>query len=225
MKLRFTSNLITNAYKKPLILGIIGVILLVPVIIFAIMAAMHQTISIDMPIIHFIYMLRGKRLTSLMFSISKLGKEYLYPLIIIFFLFLLSCRKLKLFGFYGLLMIFGMTIYFVLLNLVHRGRPNFLPIYHETYFSFPSGHTLQSSLFYLCVMHSVYTLTRNKLLILLAAVFLTLIIIGIGVSRIYLGVHYPTDVLAGLFISLGAFCLAISLKKFFHIRSKYIYEG
>jgi undecaprenyl-diphosphatase len=80
----------------------------------------------------------------------------------------------------------------------HRARPH-VPwsISDEHTFSFPSGHSLFSFVLYGLISYSILTrrdpLPRRLILTLGCA----LLVLGIGVSRIYLGMHWPTDVLAG----------------------------
>ncbi|MCA9214671.1 MAG: phosphatase PAP2 family protein [Planctomycetales bacterium] len=80
----------------------------------------------------------------------------------------------------------------------NRPRPELVP--HETRIytkSFPSGHSSMSSLVYLtlgAVMSRAERRRKAKVFLLAVAVFLLLIV---GVSRVYLGVHWPTDVMAG----------------------------
>ncbi len=90
-----------------------------------------------------------------------------------------------------------------------RNRPN-VPwaILHEHSFSFPSGHSVEAfalygMLLYLLLKH--VSRAWQKTLAVLAAVALAS---GIGLSRIYLGVHYPSDVAAGYFVG-GVWVLAV----------------
>ena len=83
----------------------------------------------------------------------------------------------------------------------HRQRPEpFFGLPTPDSYSFPSGHALLSTVFYL----TLAILMTRKLSIRLAAAGLAFLI---GLSRVYLGVHYPTDVLAGF--AVGAFWIAM----------------
>ncbi len=85
--------------------------------------------------------------------------------------------------------------------IVRRLRPEHLMIIKETGFSFPSGHSMMTFAFFALAIHFVWKYVRIKpLKITLISIF-SVIIIGIGFSRIYLGVHYLTDIMAGWLIT------------------------
>jgi undecaprenyl-diphosphatase len=101
------------------------------------------------------------------------------------------------------LFIVGATIGGALLSvglktIVGRERPTAVPhLMVETSLSFPSGHSMLSSVVYLTLgaaLASTVKRRREKTFFVVAAAFLSFLI---GVSRVYMGVHYPTDVLAG----------------------------
>ena len=82
--------------------------------------------------------------------------------------------------------------------LLNRPRPDVVPaLSHATEASFPSGHAMLSVVVYLVLGVMLARLVesrRLKIFFLTMALFLTFVI---GLSRVYLGVHYPTDILAG----------------------------
>ncbi|MEZ5933559.1 MAG: phosphatase PAP2 family protein [Alphaproteobacteria bacterium] len=92
----------------------------------------------------------------------------------------------------------GMALSTVLKMSFDRPRPNLVPHGSIVYTaSFPSGHSLMSAVVYLTIgalLARVQPRRRLKAYILSLAVLLTLLV---GISRVYLGVHWPTDVLAG----------------------------
>jgi undecaprenyl-diphosphatase len=95
--------------------------------------------------------------------------------------------------------------------MVDRPRPEVVPHIDLVYSSsFPSGHALMTPVVYLTLAAIVSAGEKRrgvKLLLLISAVLLTL---AVGVSRVYLGVHWPTDVLAGWTLG-SAIALAATL--------------
>ncbi len=92
----------------------------------------------------------------------------------------------------------GMALSTLLKLAFQRPRPDLVPHGAEVYTaSFPSGHAMLSAVTYLtlaALLIQVQVQWRAKTYVLALAVLVTLLI---GVSRVYLGVHWPTDVLAG----------------------------
>jgi len=82
--------------------------------------------------------------------------------------------------------------------LVHRVRPDLWPrIIQETSFSFPSGHAMGSLAVAMTLIYLYWHQAPQRLMVTVGALYVLLI----GLSRLYLGVHFPSDVLAGWLIS------------------------
>lgn len=112
---------------------------------------------------------------------------------------------------------------FLLKHLFERSRPDILRIITETGYSFPSGHAMGALCFYgIAAFFLCLRLERPKYKLLLS-LFAAFYILLIGLSRIYLGVHYPSDVLAGyiagstwLFFCISLYLLLAGRKKHRH---------
>ncbi len=92
----------------------------------------------------------------------------------------------------------GIAASLLLKQLFSRPRPDVVPHLSHVYTSsFPSGHSMMSAVVYLTLAAIVSaTITQWSLKVYVFVVAFTIVVL-IGVSRVYMGVHYPTDVLAG----------------------------
>ena len=104
----------------------------------------------------------------------------------------------------------------LLKRVLQRPRPTEYRIIEETGYSFPSGHSMISMAFYGYLIYLIYKYVENKYVKWILISLLSVLICLIGVSRIYLGVHYTSDVLGGFFISISYLIIYISaVNKFF----------
>lgn len=161
--------------------------------------------TVDFIIFHIFqdYIIR-ERLTGFMFDLTQFSSislmTFVYPsLILVLFLFKRYRRAIfaVLAGGGGLLLIHVMKIFF------ERPRPPYPLLIKEESFSFPSGHATFSFIFYGTLAYFVWLTHIPKHWKYLAITFLIMLSLAIGFSRIYLRVHYLSDV-------LGGFCLGYS---------------
>ena len=99
----------------------------------------------------------------------------------------------------------------ILKYIIQRPRPTEFRLIDESGYSFPSGHSMVSAAFYGFFIYLIYKNMKNKNLKWGLVSFLSFLIISIGVSRIYLGVHYTSDVLAGFLISISYLIIFITM--------------
>lgn len=107
----------------------------------------------------------------------------------------------------GIVTILNQIIKFIM----QRPRPTEFRIIEETGYSFPSGHSMVSLAFYGYLIYLIYKYINNKHLKRTLIIILSVLICIIGVSRIYLGVHYTSDVLGGFLISFAYLIIYIEL--------------
>lgn len=160
--------------------------------------------------------LRSDLWTWFWINITKLGNSgFIWLTTAILMLFFKKTRKIGIVSLCSIALCFLITNV-GLKNIVARPRPytqiaELMILTHpETSFSFPSGHTANSfaiALIYYRMLPKKYGIT--------AVVLATLI----GLSRLYIGVHYPTDVIGGFFVAL----FASSVVYFIH--QKYLFNN
>lgn len=105
-------------------------------------------------------------------------------------------------------------------NIFVRPRPIDYRLIEETGYSFPSGHSMASMAFYGLLIYLIYKNVKNKYLKWTLILVLSVLIILIGFSRIYLGVHYTSDVLGGFLISLSYLIIYTNCIKKFILETK-----
>lgn len=137
-------------------------------------------------------------LTQVMQTLSFLGSLSFLSGLFLFLIAIFLARKLRRAAIWFTVAVVGSVILDAILKLAfHRARP--VPFFgtDPASYSFPSGHAMSSLCFYGVLAGLISSQVNSlpaRILIWIASVTL---IAGIGLSRIYLGVHYPTDVIAG----------------------------
>ena len=116
----------------------------------------------------------------------------------------------------GIVTILNQIIKFIM----QRPRPTEFRIIEETGYSFPSGHSMVSLAFYGYLIYLIYKHVKNKYIKWISISLLSILICLIGISRIYLGVHYTSDVLGGFLISISYLVIYISAVNKFLVEDK-----
>ena len=167
---------------------------------------------VDVQLSNWLHMHASAPLTSSMLLITFFGSTALVSsLAVLFGLYLLYRRQPYWLTAMALSVFGGMGVNKLLKFVVHRARPHFNdPILSLTSYSFPSGHTMMATVLYGVL--AVYIVARTKqtrwrvLVILSACLMITLV----GFSRIYLGAHYLSDVLAAMAEGLAWLSLCLT---------------
>lgn len=159
----------------------------------------NETISFDRTVRNAVHELAHPALTAVMRVITFCGSTvFLIALgtcIVAAFYYRRHKRALVLF----LLTMLGSTVLLTVLKTAfHRARPEpFFGYALPSSYSFPSGHSLSSFCFYGILAWLITARMKNRTAKIAVWTFAVALVFLIGLSRIYLGVHYPSDVLAG----------------------------
>ena len=100
---------------------------------------------------------------------------------------------------------------YTLKQILQRPRPIEYRIIDESGYSLPSGHSMVSMAFYGYLIYLIYRQIKNKYIKWSLITLLSLLIISIGISRIYLGVHYTSDVIAGFLVAISYLIIYINI--------------
>lgn len=149
----------------------------------------------EMPLMLWIHHHTGTWFTPVAMVLHTLGKMVVaMPLITVWVAYGLLIGRRSEAVFLGLSTLVSVLMMFGVKALCERPRPHFWPqIIEETHSSFPSGHSTFAAAVATVVILIWLHSPHRRMIFLTAVCFAALM----GFSRIYLGVHYPTDVLAG----------------------------
>ncbi len=179
--------------------------------ILAFLIKADKIVYFDSTIIGAVQGLESPHLTAIMEFFTLIGSTkvvVVLSLLIIYFLYKVLHHRLELILFISV--IAGSPVLnFILKEIFHRARPDLHRLIAIGGYSFPSGHAMNAFTVYgiftfLIWRHIPYRIGRGLLIL-----FSTIMIVMIGVSRIYLGVHYPSDIIGGYFA--GGFWLTTSI--------------
>ncbi|AZB43639.1 phosphatase PAP2 family protein [Bacillus sp. FJAT-42376] len=168
-------------------------------------------ISFDQHVISFVQTFESPPVTDIMKFLSWAGSGTIVFILAV--LSLLIFRKILMHRSEVLLyvtVVLGSAMLNQILKLLfHRPRPDFHRLSSAQGFSFPSGHSMEAVAFYGILAFILWKHLKSRRGKNLLVLFSILMIAGIGLSRIYLGVHYPSDVLGGYLCSICWLTLSI----------------
>lgn len=148
-------------------------------------------------------------MTPFVMLITQLGDVLCIIVITILSLFVVRKKKINFSIIINLIIV---TVLNVFLKLIFvRPRPDFGVLVEETGYSFPSGHSMISMAFYGYFVYLIYNHIRNRKVKVILISIISIIILLIGISRVYLGVHYITDVIGGFCFSVAYLIIYTSI--------------
>ena len=187
---------------------IILIICLIIFILLSILVLNKRDFIIDSFIYSIIEKTINKSTTDAIKVLTYLGSAYPFILIIILSLFVKNKKYCK---YLSINLILISIINVIMKSLFSRPRPLDISLVEEVGYSFPSGHTLTSMAFYGLLIYFVTKSNLSKRLKIILNTILSLLILIVGLSRIYLGVHYFTDVIGGFLLAIIYLIIFISV--------------
>jgi len=199
---------------RQIALGIVFSILLL-LVFFKILSEVliKDALFIDTLVLNFIYSFRDPLLTNIMHFVSFLGGEFTLlsaTIIVVLLAFKKHKKEAVLFAF---TVFFGYVFNNLVKHLLKVPRPDIDPLSPAGFYSFPSGHAMNSLIFYGLLAYFTFHFTRNRGLGVLVSMLSIILIILIGFSRLYLGLHYPSDVIGGFIAGFWWLTTAIIIDK------------
>ena len=167
---------------------------------------------IDSYIEGIILSIRNDKLTDIMTIITNISSAYALIVITILLLILIKNKKIPILITFNL--IFSFLTSQLIKIILRRDRPVNISLVNAMGFSYPSGHSMVSMAYFGFIAYLVYKYIDNTIVKVILIITLFVSIFAIGFSRIYLGVHYFSDVLGGFLLSISYLMLFININKF-----------
>ena len=184
--------------KKKILAGVLFVVF----IIWTVLIKMNLLVGFDEFFYKLITSSMNDTLTSIFKIITFFGSTVFMVIfaIVLFVIFILKKKNIISYLTSSCLII--STIFNnVIKVIVRRSRPDVLKLVHETSFSYPSGHTMASVSIYGIIIYLLLKSNLNKTLKYVGSIGLSILTILIGISRIYLGAHFMSDIIGAILVS------------------------
>lgn len=198
--------------KKMLTITFLFLLTAVCFVVLAVLVSNQGVTNFDSSVSSYVQEFESATLTKTAETLSLIGGttvNFIFSLLIVVaLLFLLKNRMNTALFIVG---VGGSVVLNKLLKVLFaRERPTFHPLIEETGFSFPSGHAMGSMALYGILIAILWNYLPNRMARILLVLICVFMIASIGLSRVYLGVHYPSDVIAGYLVSFSWICLSVA---------------
>lgn len=184
--------------------------------LFVLLAFTHEMTfwqAIDVYIMENVPSLHTNWTTSIMLFLAWLGsvKVIAAMTLILIIAVVIKERSLQVLLIPAVVMVGTGVLNLIAKQLINRARPEFMPLLDQDGFSFPSGHTMATVslcgiIIYFCYLYVKQT--SGRVVILVTSIGLSILM---GMSRIYLGVHFLTDIIGGFLLSVSWLICSIVL--------------
>lgn len=190
---------------------IISLVSLIGFGFIALLVSSHEMVQFDQKWISFIQGMETPLLTAVMKLFTFIGSMpfiVVLSFLVLFFLYKVFKQRSELILF--IVVLLGANVLFLSLKwFFHRARPDFHRFIEVRGYSFPSGHATNAITLYGLLAFLLWRHIPAKWGRTIVVLISVLMVITIGTSRIYLGVHYPTDIISGYLV--GGFWLAAAI--------------
>ena len=213
IKKRLTKN---HKYGRHLTIGILVTLVCIYFFYGIVRSYIGQEnlVQFDLRVINLFSTLRHSKLNQQMLFITYLAKgEIVIVGLLVFSIILFLHKRWRLLFTLLISVGIGEVFVWIIKNTIDRPRPPLVnALVAESSYSLPSGHTFVAIAFYGLLVYFVIQSNRNKFFKIISFIFGICLIILVGLSRIYLGAHWPSDVLAG--VAFGSAWLSILITSF-----------
>ncbi|MCK7591348.1 phosphatase PAP2 family protein [Subsaxibacter sp. CAU 1640] len=186
-----------------IIIGVASIIVLGSIKLFTELTESLKTklfSNLDLRISDYIISYRTPALTRYFTFVTNFGDWYGYVIVLIVcaIMFYLIFKNWKNVVQLTTVLLLSSVSNIILKQITHRARPDIKHLVTVESLSYPSGHTMTAMAFYGFLIYLLYTFKINKIIKAGVITLFVLLILSIGISRIYLGVHFPSDIVGGL---------------------------
>jgi membrane-associated phospholipid phosphatase len=171
--------------------------------------------GVDLSVLRYLYSLRTEYLNNIFLFFTVLGSAAFISVFIAFLgLYLVFRKKIRELIFLAISIGGTYATVYVLKIIIGRARPAYdIAFYIENSLSFPSAHAAIASAFYGSLAFLLLGLTKERWQKKVVLIVSGLLILFIGLSRMYLGVHYLSDVIGGYIVGSVWLCFASYISK------------
>jgi len=154
----------------------------------------------DSKITAFVISYRTPQLNNILQFITNLGDLYGYIIVTVIcsLVFFFKFKNWKYVAQLVFVIIISGLSNLALKEVINRARPTAEHLVSVQTLSYPSGHAMSATAFYGFLIYLFYTLKINKWIKVGLIFICSFLIVSIGISRIYLGVHFPSDIAGGM---------------------------